>query len=543
MMERGSELEPALGAALPASIVRSARDAIVATDLAGTIVSWNPGAERLYGFAAAEALGQPIAALILPVDPHVDEQQVTARVVAGDRLDPYRTLRRHRDGHTVAVSVLVSALTADDGRTVGLMSIARELDDRQHIRLREEAERDRLAVHLQRAQRLESLGQLAGGVAHDFNNLLAVILNYAAFIIEDGAGTPFAADAEQIAHAGRRGSELTHQLLAFARREVIRPRPLDLNTVVRDVQQMLSRSIGEHIAFSTHLALTLPPVMADAGQLEQVLVNLAVNARDAMPSGGRLTIDTTVVDIDRELDLAGASRAPGLPPGRYVRLRVADSGTGMPPEVVDRAFDPFFTTKPKGEGTGLGLATVYGIVTQAGGTIQIDSVAGAGTTITVLLPVTAERLDETEGGPDQASLQGHGETILVVEDEAALRQVTSRILRRAGYTVLTASGGAAALELAGSHPEPIDVLLTDVVMPGLLGPELAARLVAGRPHTAVLYMSGYAQPVLTSNGTLAPDVRLIEKPFTSTELLTAVYGLLTDRRSPSSGTRAGSATR
>ncbi|MEU8664522.1 ATP-binding protein, partial [Actinoplanes philippinensis] len=384
-------------------------------------------------------------------------------------------------------------------------------------RLREEADRQRLEARMQQAQRLESLGQLAGGIAHDFNNLLAVILNYASFIVEDAAGTPPAVDAEQIARAARRGSDLTHQLLAFARREVIRPRPLNLNTVVTEVHQMLERSLGEHIALTVRTTAGLPSVMADPGQLEQVLVNLAVNARDAMPTGGRLTIDTALVDVDFE---HAAARA-GLPTGRYVRLRVSDTGAGMPKEVIDKAFEPFFTTKPSGQGTGLGLATVYGIVTQAGGTVQIYSEPGIGTTFTILLPATdvearSEAVDDTVAG-----LAGHGATVLVVEDESALREVTCRILRRGGYTVLAADGGDEALRLAATHS--VDVLLTDVIMPNMLGKDLADAIRSRWPGTRVLFMSGYAQPVLTTHGTLAADVHLLEKPFTSAELMRALH--------------------
>ncbi len=618
--------------ALLASIVQSSHDAIVATDLQGRILSWNPGAVRLYGYAAADAIGRSSDDLV-PAEKQADEAEIRTVVAAGARVDRYRTMRIRGDGRSVAVSVAVSPLIGPDGIAMGVTTIARDVSVRERAeaqvqavldatpdallgvdvngrvvlvnaeaermfgllrfelvdlpverllpdglprptifldgdgrkseqpertavrddgtkipveislsalrtddgpivvvairdvteqqRLRDEAEKERLEARLQRTQRLESLGQLAGGVAHDFNNLLAVILNYAAFIVEDAAGTPFAADAEQIARAGRRGSELTHQLLAFARREVIRPRPLDVNAVVREVQQMLSRSIGEHIALGTNLALTVPPVMADPGQLEQVLVNLAVNARDAMPSGGQLTIDTNIVDVD----VQHAARA-GLEPARYVRLRVSDTGTGMPADVVDRAFDPFFTTKPSGEGTGLGLATVYGIVTQAGGTVHIYSEPGLGTTITVLLPTTAQApQDQSDAGADR-NLHGQGQTVLVVEDEAALRQVTSRILRRGGYTVLTADDGADALRIATEHPDPIDVLVTDVVMPGMLGKEVAQRVTVIRPQIKVLYMSGYAQPVLASHGTLDPDVYLLEKPFTSVELLAAVQDQL-----------------
>jgi PAS domain S-box-containing protein len=641
--------------ALLASIVQSSHDAIVTTDLDGTVLTWNPGAERLYGHAAAAVIGRPID-VIIPPERRVDEAEMRNLLRVGGRMDRYRTVRLGADGGPIAVSMLVSPLRSPAGSIAGVVGVARDVSDREraeaqvqavldaapdallgvddageivlvnveaerlfgiprydliHLpvrqllpgglpatsaelrtggdttpldtdrvaepdggrgapghgwatgtaqrrdgslvpvdvscsalhtdggrivvavvrditdrlaaqaeqeRLRAESDRQQLEVRLQRTQRLESLGQLAGGIAHDFNNLLAVILNYAAFIVEDLAGTPAAQDAEQIVRAGRRGSDLTHQLLAFARREVIRPRPLDVNTVIAEVQQMLQRSIGEHIALTTSLAPELPAVLADPGQLEQVLVNLTVNARDAMPAGGRITIDTAAVDVDTD----HAHHRVGLHPGRYVRIRVSDTGTGMPEDVIDKAFDPFFTTKPTGQGTGLGLATVYGIVTQAGGTVQIYSEPGLGTTITILLPVT----DAPPGGGDQPGaaddLDGRGATVLVVEDEAALREVTERILHRGGYRVLSAGGGAEALDLLGRHPDHVDILLTDVIMPGMLGKDLADAVLEASPQTRVVFMSGYAQPVLTNHGTLSADVRLLEKPFTSAELLTAL---------------------
>lgn len=636
--------------ALLASIVQSSHDAIVTTDLAGVVLTWNPGAERLYGHTADEMLGRPIDPII-PPERRVDEEEVRSLVRIGGRMDRYRTYRLHADGTQIAVSLLVSPLLDHDGAIVGMTTTARDISEREHAEamvqaildaapdallgvddagnvvlvnaeaermfgfarhdlthmavhrllpdglptasavlrtgndstpldterldspagqswatrtarrrdgsevsvdiscsaldtdngrmvvaavrditdrlaaqaeqqsLREEAEQQKLEARFQRTERLESLGQLAGGIAHDFNNLLAVILNYSSFIVEDGADTHFARDAEQIARAARRGSELTHQLLAFARREVIRPRPLDVNTVVAEVHQMLLRSLGEHITLTMNTADRLPAVMADPGQLAQVLVNLAVNARDAMPAGGDLTIDTAAVEVDDE----HAAGRTGTKPGMYVRVRVSDTGTGMPKEVIDKAFDPFFTTKPSGQGTGLGLATVYGIITQAGGAVQIYSEAGLGTTITMLLPVTDAELPQdtpTESAPD---LDGHGTTVLVVEDETALRVVTERILLRAGYTVLTAADGVEALRVAGSHPDRIDWLLTDVIMPGMLGKDIAEAIVAARPDTRVLFMSGYAQPVLTTHGTLAADVRLLEKPFTSAELVRALH--------------------
>ena len=390
---------------------------------------------------------------------------------------------------------------------------------------------DWAADKLQQTRRLESLGQLAGGVAHDFNNLLAVIVNYAAFVAEEieqaAIADPdrwhaVARDVQQIQRAADRGIALTHQLLAFGRREVARPRVLLLNEVVRDVHQLLRGSLGEHVQLVTALAPGLWPVRVDPGQLEQVLVNLAVNARDAMPGGGTLTIDTANVVLEPEMVGQTDGRV-----GRFVRVRVQDTGTGMPKEVADRAFEPFFTTKPKGEGTGLGLATVYGIVAQAGGDVRIYSEPGIGTTFHVLLPATDEPLDSAaENGAEVAPARGNGETVLVVEDEPAIREVTHRILARNGYDVLVAGAGAEALILAEQHRGPIDLLITDVVMPRMLGKEVAERLQADRPDVKVLYMSGYARPVLASTGTLDPGVILLEKPFSANALLCAVRQVL-----------------
>jgi CheY-like chemotaxis protein len=282
------------------------------------------------------------------------------------------------------------------------------------------------------------------------------------------------------------------------------------------MEQLLRRTLGEHVQLETALAADLWPIMADYGQLEQVLVNLAINARDAMPEGGTLTLDTENVDAD---DVYVAARA-GLAPGRYVRLRVSDTGTGMAPEVAARAFEPFFTTKPKGEGTGLGLATIYGIVTGAGGHVQIYSEPGLGTTFTVLLPATDAPMPE----PDQRRepRRGRGETILVVEDEAAMLEVARRLLEDGGYSVLTASGGEEALRIVSGHEGEIHLLLTDVVMPGMLGKEIAARVAQLRPGIPVLYMSGYAQAVIGPMGDLSSGHAIIDKPFTEAQLLDRV---------------------
>jgi nitrogen-specific signal transduction histidine kinase/CheY-like chemotaxis protein len=398
---------------------------------------------------------------------------------------------------------------------------------------RQGAQRDKahLEAQLQQAQRLESLGQLAGGVAHDFNNLLAVILNYASFVAEelsDATDSDWSqrcetarSDVGQIQLAAERAATLTHQLLAFARQEVIRPQVLNLNDVVAGVEDMLRRTIGENVQLVTSLADGLWPVLADPGRLEQVLVNLAVNARDAMPGGGTVTIDTGNVTVDAN-SIAGGSPARQ---GRNVRLRVSDTGTGMPPEVAEHAFEPFFSTKAKGAGTGLGLATVFGILSQADGHIQIYSEQDKGTTVSITLPVTDE-VPAPASNPVPYQRTPTGETVLIVEDEEALREVTKRIFTRNGYNVVTAADGPDALDIARHHDGEIHLLVTDVVMPHMLGKEVADRIKAIKPEIEVLYMSGYARPVLASQGRLDPGVALVEKPFSETDLLRTAGQLL-----------------
>ena len=482
---------------LAGGLLQAAPDAILVTD-EGRIVLANERAEELSGWPRAELIGRPIEELLR----------------TPSTLGAATTVRR-RDGTEIPVESSVAMVDTPHGRLV--IAVVRDLTER--LRAEEDKARLRAEAHAHRSQRLESLGQLAGGIAHDFNNMLGVIVNYANFVIEEAESAEpdikmIATDARQVIRAGERGTDLTHQLLAFARREVVRPQVLDLNKVIADLAEGLRQTLGDTITLILRPGPHLPPVTCDPGQIEQLLVALATNARDAMPSGGNLVIDT----------------------GRYgdqVRIRVSDSGKGMTPEVVERAFEPFFTTKNSGEGPGLGLATVYGIVTQADGDVTIASEPGLGTTVTVLLPagdrVEPGQADVAEPAAEverKAPTRGHGETLLVVEDEAALRDVAGRILSGAGYRVLSADGGPQALELAARHDGTIDLLVSDVVMPGMLGKELAERLTHVRPDTRVLYMSGYAQPVLHSKGTLDPGVELLEKPFTADDLLAAVRGRL-----------------
>ncbi|MEN3361806.1 MAG: hypothetical protein V7637_5788, partial [Mycobacteriales bacterium] len=518
-------------------LLEAAPDAIVGVQSDGRIALVNAQAERLFGYRRDELEGQPVEMLV-PHGVRTAHPGHRGRYFADPRQRPMgagmQLAARRKDGSEFPAEISLSALDTEDGLLVS--AAVRDVTERieaqsERERLRTQGERERLEAQLHQSQRLESLGQLAGGVAHDFNNLLGAILNYAAFVEEELTAAavlpggqswiPVCKDVEQIRRAAERATNLTHQLLAFGRREIVQPRVLDLNAIVTDVEQLLRRSLGEHIELTTSLADDLWPVFADPGQLEQVLVNLAVNARDAMPQGGTLTIDTANLDVDADY----AAGQHGVKAGRHVRLRVSDTGTGMPRHVLDRVFEPFFTTKPKGEGTGLGLATIYGIVTQADGHAQIYSEPGLGTTFTALLPIT----DQTPTRPDAPIATEHprgGETVLVVEDEDAMREVTRRILTRNGYHVITAPSGAAALELAALLERDIHLLITDVIMPQMLGKEVADRMRAARPDIRTLYMSGYAHPVLASQGTLEPGVILIEKPFTESALLGKINDVL-----------------
>jgi PAS domain S-box-containing protein len=521
--------------ALFEGLLEAAPDAIIGATRDGTITLINAQTERLFGYPREELLGQSIDILVPERlrTGHVHHRDGyfahprTRPMGAGAALAAVR-----KDGSEFPAEISLSSVNTDRGMIV--TTAIRDVTDRliaqsERERLITQAERDASERRLQHTRRLESLGQLAGGVAHDFNNILAVISNYAEMIAETlGAPTPDPADLAdartdigQISRAAERATRLTKQLLAFGRRDITQAEILNLNHVIGDVEPMLRRTIGEHIYLVTNLDRQLWPIHADAGQLEQILVNLVVNARDAMPGGGTLSIDTSNAEIGAD-DLTSSP----LPVGRYVRVRVSDTGTGMPAEVIERAFEPFYTTKPKGSGTGLGLATVYGIATAAGGDVRLYSENGIGTTVTVLLPAADAPLDDITTGTvpatEPTSETPAHETILMAEDEDDLRVITSRILTRAGYHVLAAAGGAQAIHLAQTHPGPIHLLLTDVIMPKMTGNEVAARIRTIRPDIPVLYMSGYAEPVLTENGTLPDGVTIVEKPFTSRELLARV---------------------
>jgi PAS domain S-box-containing protein len=477
------------------------------------IIAVNDAAVHYYGHSRDILLAMDLTGL----SPAEDGAALRAATAAGEPVERGRRQRHLKSDGTVTEVTVTSHVTSFAGRTVRCAFVD-DITEREHLERR-----------LRQSERLESLGHLAGGIAHDFNNLLSIINGYASMsaadvepIAEaDPAWRPLHGDLLEIVAAGDRATALTRQLLAFARADaVVELRVLDLNAVVADVDKLLRRTLGEDIELISHLTDQPQPIKADVGRLEQVLVNLAVNARDAMPGGGKLTIDTDLVHVDEHY----AEQHPGLNTGSYMRLRVSDTGVGMTRATLERAFEPFFTTKPKGHGTGLGLATIYGIVTQTGGHAQIYSEVGQGTTVAALFPVTDETAAPTETRSPMPQ-HGSGQTILLVEDNDSLRELTERILQRSGYTVLPAATAADARDIAASRPD-LDLLLTDVVMPDLNGPDLAALLRADQPAMRIIFMSGYAETVLAARSALPPGAILLNKPVTADHLLTTVARVL-----------------
>jgi NO-binding membrane sensor protein with MHYT domain/nitrogen-specific signal transduction histidine kinase/CheY-like chemotaxis protein len=375
----------------------------------------------------------------------------------------------------------------------------------------------------QQSQKLEAIGQLAGGIAHDFNNLLTAILGNAALVLESTPpDDPRYEDVREIERAATRAAELTRQLLAFSRKQVLQPRSLDLNVALAQIMRMLTRLVGEHIEVTVLPEPALGRVQVDAAQLEQVIVNLVVNARDAMPDGGRLTIETQ----NATLEAGSTSQHIGAPPGAYILIAFTDTGIGMDPATQKRIFEPFFTTKERGKGTGLGLATVYGIVKQSGGSLSVYSEPNRGSTFKVYLPRVVEPVPTTgEDAGQPVSTSGTG-TVLIVEDEAAVGLLAMRSLLRRGYTTLVARNGDEALRISEQHPGPIHLLLTDVVLPRTSGPKLAASLAAARPELRVLYMSGFTESAVMHHGVLDPGTEFIQKPFSPQALSLKVQEVL-----------------
>jgi PAS domain S-box-containing protein len=513
------------GDQLPEHLLESVPDAVVAVARDGAIVLVNREAERVFGYERDELLGEPVEMLV-PArhrDEHLAQrnryfEQPTTRAL-GSGLE-FHGLRG--DGSEFPLDMAVSPLGAGEGTTA--IVVVRDLSEAKEFERRrdEELARANREARVAQSSRLESLGQLAGGVAHDFNNLLGVILNYADFVADElERGTTVHTDVVEIRKAAERATELTRQLLIFSRREIVNPGPMDLNEVVREIERLLRRTLGEHVELVVDLSPDVPSVLADPGKVEQVLVNLAVNARDAMPDGGRLVISTTEAELDRDF----LEEHPDVEPGSYVRLTVADNGRGMEPEVAARVFEPFFSTKHKGEGTGLGLATVYGIVTGAGGQISLYSEPGEGTVFRIHLPAVDSAVPAGPGEPG-VGFTGRGESVLLVEDEDSVRALGKRILTEGGYRVTATSRGAEAVRLLEDPREEFDLLISDVVMPGMRGVELARRAHELTPELPVLMMSGYTTPMAEEDRTAMADAPLLEKPFSRRDLLGEVHALL-----------------
>ncbi len=456
----------------------------------------NEAAVRLYGYSRAEFLEMTLKDLRPPDDGPRPQSQST---ISGEGLVGAGEWRhRKKDGTAIVVEITRHALTFA-GRPAAL-AMAHDLTQRRS-----------LESQLLQSQKMEAVGQLAGGIAHDFNNLLTAIFGSSDLLLEDlSVDDQRRSDVEDIKQAAQRAAALTRQLLAFSRQQVLAPQVLDLSALIADLEKMLRRVIGEDVEFRTVLAPDLGAVRADPGQLEQVIVNLAVNARDAMPYGGKLTVETANVDLDE----AYPQERGLVVPGRYAMLAVTDTGIGMDAHVKAHIFEPFFTTKEKGKGTGLGLATVYGIVKQSDGYIWVYSEPGRGTSFKIYLPrVEAVAEPPAPKAMPPASLRG-SETVLVVEDEAAVRNLVRRVLEAHGYSVLVAADGPEALRLIESHHEPIHLLVTDVVMPKMSGRQLAERVVSTRRETKVLYLSGYTDDAIVHHGVLAPGIAFLQKPFT-----------------------------
>jgi PAS domain S-box-containing protein len=489
--------------------LEAALDGIITIDQAGRVIAFNPAAEQIFAYRQADVLGHELADLIVPPSLRDAHRRGLAQSVATgegrlfDRRIEMTAMRA--DGSEFAVELIITRVVTDG--QVCFTGFVRDLTTRKLLE----------AQFLQ-AQKVESIGRLAGGIAHDFNNLLTAMAGYTG-LARDAlpADHPAHSDLEEVQKAAQRAGSLTRQLLAFARKQPIEPHVINLDALLRDMDTLLRRLIGENIDLVIQPTPDLGHVIADPGQIEQVIVNLAVNARDAMPEGGKLTIETRNVT----LDTAYAQEHLSVVEGPYILLAVSDTGTGMDAETQSHMFEPFFTTKEQGKGTGLGLATCFGIIKQHGGYIWVYSEVGHGTTIKIYLPRVYEAA-EVRQPVDEQVVPGGTETVLLVEDELAVRVFAARVLREAGYTVVEASNGAEALHVVQEYSGMIHLLLTDVVLPQMGGKALATRLVAQSPSLKVLFMSGYADDAIVHHGRLETGLAFLHKPFSPAAVLRKV---------------------
>jgi PAS domain S-box-containing protein len=483
------------------ALVENSEDSIQLATARGTLMYVSPSTERLYDRPAAEIVGRNVFELV-----HADDRERLTEQWQRSLDHPgvairgeFRLPRTDRFVEAVRVNHL------DDPGLKAVVTICREVTERR-----------RLETRVHQTQRLEAIGRLAGGIAHDFNNILSAIHGFASIVHGELAERdPLRGDVQEILKAVERAANLTRQLLAFGRRQVLQPKVIDVGGYVRDLERMIRRIVGEDIEIVVRVDEGTVTAKADPGQLEQVLINLVVNARDAMPTGGRITIEASNVVIGNEDSRESAE----LSPGNYVMLSVSDTGIGMSKKVQDHIFEPFFTTKESGQGSGLGLSTVFGIVKQSGGHIFVDSDPGHGSTFNIYFPASRERPTRVITSASLAPINLTGaETILLVEDENAVRSFVARALRQQGYQVLDASNGGEALMIAEQHPGIIHLLLTDVIMPRVSGKQLAERLRTLRTDLRVLYMSGYAEEIIAPHGVLEPGAAFIEKPLTAEAL-------------------------
>jgi PAS domain S-box-containing protein len=495
-------------------LLENANDIVYLHDLEGYFLSWNRKAEELLGYKMSDHPRLHVRDVVAPED-QVLIEVIMAEKLTGRNSAPYSLRLVSKDGKRCEVEVS-SRLLTENGHAVGVQGIARDLTERR-----------RLEAELLQAQKMEAVGRLAGGIAHDFNNILMIVRGYAESLLERlHPEDPLHAQAEQIQKAAQRASELTHRLLGFSRKQVFEPKVLELNQAIAEVSKMLPRLLGSHIDFSLDLRPEAGHVNVDPIQLEQVLINLAVNSRDAMPQGGTLIIGTGC----RELEQTDQDRGTSVIPGRYAELSAQDSGCGIAKADLAHIFEPFFTTKDKDKGTGLGLSTVYGIVKRSGGYIFVSSEVGTGTTIRVYLPQVLQERKEAE--PEKmASQQDHrGGTVLIAEDEEALRTLIGGMMRAEGFEVLEAANGEEAVAIAERYHGRIYLLLTDVIMPRLRGPEAAARIRLRYPDIKVVFMSGYTESALIQDGMLASNTLLLQKPFTVKKVLEAIRHLNVNAR-------------
>lgn len=494
-----------------ASIVDSSEDAIIGKTLDGTITTWNKGAQRIYGYTPDEVIGRSIS-ILAPTDRPDEIPEILRKIALGESTEHYESVRVTKDGRRLNVSISVSPLRDVNSAIIGASAIARDITAQR-----------RAEDQLRQAQKMEAIGRLAGGVAHDFNNVLGIINACTEFLRDriDPATEP-STYVENIKKATDRGAALTRQLLAFSRKQVVKPVVLDLNDRLKEMAKLLRPLMGDDVEILIVPRRQSAIVEADPGQLDQIVMNLAVNARDAMPGGGRLIVETDVVELDKHF----ADQHQTLNPGKYVMLAVSDTGIGMDKATLTRVFEPFFTTKEPGKGTGLGLSTVYGIAQQSGGHVWVYSEPGRGTTFKIYLPSAEDRLGSSLPAKAEAVIpKPQGKTILLVEDDEIMRSLTSKLLQEHGYIVAAMQDGKSGLAWAEANPDRTDLLLTDVVMPGMSGPELADRLSHSNPKLKVVYMSGYTGELMASHEGLRHGI-LIEKPFARTVLLQALHKAL-----------------